>query len=274
MPLEQGKFYGSTSGLVDLPAVTPEKGVDEKVWAKKLRKGAVWLPHNKIANSPGNPAWDLTGGKFGPYKGQTFMGDQTLSQLFRIVTEQVNGIDQGGVIVFAEGLLSGVMRPCFLADGSMLIGQTGRGWYATGGFQDGLQQIVWDGKTIPGDILNITSSSKGFDLQLTAPLEEKITAEQLRKSAIVKSWFYTNKSDYGSPEHDVRDDALAEVAISKDRRVLHLKLADFGKSNKGDKDKWLDRVYQITLPDTKDALKDVSTWDSLQAYFTLRAIPK
>jgi glucose/arabinose dehydrogenase len=274
VPLEQGKFYGSTSGLVDLPAVTPEKGVDEKVWAKKLRKGAVWLPHNKIANSPGNPAWDLTGGKFGPYKGQTFMGDQTLSQLFRIVTEQVNGIDQGGVIVFAEGLLSGVMRPCFLADGSMLIGQTGRGWYATGGFQDGLQQIVWDGKTIPGDILNITSSSKGFDLQLTAPLEEKITAEQLRKSAIVKSWFYTNKSDYGSPEHDVRDDALAEVAISKDRRVIHLKLADFGKSNKGDKDKWLDRVYQITLPDTKDALKDVSTWDSLQAYFTLRAIPK
>jgi hypothetical protein len=237
VPLEQGKFYGSTSGLVDLPAVTPEKGVDEKVWAKKLRKGAVWLPHNKIANSPGNPAWDLTGGKFGPYKGQTFMGDQTLSQLFRIVTEQVNGIDQGGVIVFAEGLLSGVMRPCFLADGSMLIGQTGRGWYATGGFQDGLQQIVWDGKTIPGDILNITSSSKGFDLQLTAPLEEKITAEQLKKSAIVKSWFYTNKSDYGSPEHDVRDDALAEVAISKDRRVLHLKLADFGKSNKGDKDK-------------------------------------
>jgi hypothetical protein len=51
--------------------------------------------------------------------------------------------------------------------------------------------------------------------------------------------------------------------------VLHLKLADFGKG-----DKWTDRVYHITLPDTKDALDGASTWDSLQAYFTLRAIPK
>lgn len=269
VPLEQGKFYGHTSGLVDLPGVTPEKGVDEIAWAKKLRKGAVWLPHNKIANSPGNPAWDTTNGKFGPYSGQTFMGDQTLSQLFRVVTEKVNGIDQGGVIPFAEGLSSGVMRPYFLPDGSMLIGQTGRGWYATGGFKDGLQHMVWDGKTTPGDILKITSSSKGFDLTLTAPLSEKITAEQLKKSTIVKSWFYTNKSDYGSPELDVRNDALTTIQISADRKTLHLQLTNFGKG-----DKWLDRIYHIHIPDTKDALKNVSSWETLQAYFTLRAIPK
>ena len=90
---------------------------------------------------------------------------------------------------------------------------------------------------------------------------------------MVKSWFYTNKSDYGSPEHDLRDDAVEKIEISKDRKVLHLKLADFGKNDKNDKDKWLDRVYHITLPDTKDALQGASSWDSLQAYFTLTAIP-
>ncbi|MFK7850065.1 MAG: c-type cytochrome [Akkermansiaceae bacterium] len=268
VPLEKGEFYGHTSGLVDMPGVTPKKGIDEKAWAKQLRKGAVWFPHNKIANSPGNPAWDQTDGKFGIYTGQCFMGDQTLSQLFRVVTEQVNGIDQGGVIIFAEGLASGVMRPCFLSDGSLLVGQTGRGWYATGGFQDGLQHMVWDGKTVPGDILNITSSPYGFDIHLTAPLDEKITAEQLKSSTDVKSWFYTNKSEYGSPEHDVRDDSLAEIQISKNRKNLHLKLAEFGKG-----DKWIDRVYHITISDTKNALQSVSTWESLQAYFTLRAIP-
>lgn len=269
VPLEQGKFYGHTSGLVDLPGITPKEGVDEAAWAKKLRKGAVWLPHNKIANSPGNPAWDTTNGKFGPYTGQTFMGDQTLSQLFRIVTEKVNGIDQGAVIPFAEGLASGVLRPHFLPDGSMLIGQTGRGWYATGGFKDGLQHIVWDGKTTPGDILKINSSIKGFNITLTAPLNEKITPEQLIKSTIVKSWFYTNKSDYGSPELDVRKDTIEAIQISADRKTLHLQLTNFGKG-----EKWLDRIYHILIPKTKDALKNVSSWKSLQAYFTLRTIPK
>ncbi|MEJ6700361.1 MAG: c-type cytochrome [Akkermansiaceae bacterium] len=269
VPLEKGKFYGHLSGLVDLPGVTPASKLDGDAWAAKLCKGAVWLPHNKIANSPGNPAWDVTGGKFGVYQGQVFMGDQTLSQLFRIVTEQVNGVDQGCAIPFAEGLASGVMRPCFLADGSMLIGQTGRGWYATGGFPSGLQQIVWDGKTTPGDILRVASSASGFDIHLTAPLDKKATAAQLKKIIQIKSWFYTNTSDYGSPEHDIRDDALAEVKISSNRKVVHLRISDYGKG-----DKWLDRIYHIVIPDSKAIFEDVTSWNTLESYFTLRAIPK
>ena len=269
VPLEQGKFYGHPSGLVNLPGVKPDTELDYDAWAAKLRKGAVWLPHNKIANSPGNPAWDVTGGKFGVYQGQVFMGDQTLSQLFRIVTEKVNGIDQGCVIPFVEGLVSGVMRPCFLADGSMLIGQTGRGWYATGGFQDGLQQIVWDGKSIPADIHKVTSSSSGFDIHFTLPLDKEVTAEQLKESVLVKSWFYTNLAEYGSPEHDIRDDALAEVVISADRKTLQLKITDFGKGSK-----WLDRIYHLNIPNTKGLFTNGASWDILESYFTLRAIPK
>ncbi len=269
VPLEQGKFYGHPSGLVNLPGVNPDTELDYDAWAAKLRKGAVWLPHNKIANSPGNPAWDVTGGKFGIYQGQVFMGDQTLSQLFRIVTEKVNGIDQGCAIPFVEGLASGVMRPCFLADGSMLIGQTGRGWYATGGFQDGLQQMVWDGKTIPADIHKVTSSSSGFDIHFTLPLDKEVTAEQLKESVLVKSWFYTNTFEYGSPEHDIREDALAEVVISSDRKTLQLKIADFGKGTQ-----WLDRIYHLNIPKAKGLFRNGSSWDTLESYFTLRSIPK
>ncbi len=269
VPLEQGKFYGHPSGLVDLPGVTPDTELDRDAWAAKLRKGAVWLPHNKVANSPGNPVWDVTGGKFGVYGGQVFLGDQTLSQLFRIVTEQVNGIDQGCAIPFAEGLASGVMRPCFLSDGSMLIGQTGRGWYATGGFPAGLQQIVWDGKTVPADILRVAASPEGFAVHFTRPLGKEITAEQLRKSVLVTSWFYTNTPEYGSPEHDIREDTLAEVGISGDGKVLYLKIADFGKGSK-----WLDRIYHIKIPGSKTLFSTGTCWDALESYFTLRAIPK
>ena len=129
VPLEEGEFYGHLSGLVTLPGKmkpdSPE--LEFKNWQDKIRKGAVWLPHGKVANSPGHPAWDTTGGKFGPFGGQMFMGDQTLSNLFRVVTERVKEVDQGCVIPFGEHFASGVMRPVFLPDGSLLVGQTGRG---------------------------------------------------------------------------------------------------------------------------------------------------
>ena len=265
VPLEKGKFYGHLSGLVDLPGITPESKLDGEGWAEKLRKGAVWLPHNKIANSPGNPVWDVTGGKFGVYQNQIFMGDQTLSQLFRVVTERVDGIDQGCAILYAEGLASGPMRPCFLADGSMMIGQTGRGWYATGGFAHALQRIVWDGKTVAGDILRVAAGAEGFEIHFTKPLTKAAVA----KSVQVKSWFYTNTAEYGSPEHDVREDSVASTELSDDGLTLGVKLKGFGKG-----DCWLDRIYQITFPKTEDAFGKHSAWERLQAFFTLRAIPK
>lgn len=264
VPLEKGKFYGHLSGLVDLPGVTPQTGVDGKAWAKKLRKGAVWLPHNKMANSPGNPAWDVTEGKFGVYQNQVFMGDQTLSQLFRVVTERVKGVDQGSAILFAEGLASGPMRPFFLADGSMMIGQTGRGWYATGGFAHALQRIVWDGETVPGDILRVASSREGFEIHFTKPLKKAANIKLVQ----VKSWFYTNTAEYGSPEHDIREDSVESAELSDDGLILRLKLKDFGKG-----DSWLDRIYEVSLPQTEDVFGGDPSWPKLQAYFTLRVIP-
>ena len=85
----------------------------------------------------------------------------------------------------------------------------------------------------------------------------------------MKSWFYTNTSEYGSPEHDIREDALAEVELSSDRKVLHLKIADFGKGSK-----WLDRIYHLKIPDSKSLFSSGMSWDILESYFTLRAIPK
>lgn len=268
VPLEEGKFYGHLSGLVSLPGMNPDsEELKFEHWKDKIRKGAVWLPHDRLANSPGNPAWDVTGGKFGVYQGQVFIGDQTLSTLLRVVTEKVNGMDQGCVMPFGSGLASGVMRPCFLPDGSLLIGQTGRGWGASGGRQDSLQQIVWDGKTIAADILRVAGNHRGFEMHFTRPLDEKITGEALLKQLKVESWFYTDTSAYGSPENDRRDDVVEGVEISPDRCSATLGIADFGKG-----DKWLDRIYHITVPDTAGLFGKVPVWKQLEAYFTLRAI--
>lgn len=64
----------------------------------------------------------------------------------------------------------------------------------------------------------------------------------------MKSWFYTNTAEYGSPEHDVREDSVASTELSDDGLTLGVKLKGFGKG-----DCWLDRIYQITFPEAGDA---------------------
>ena len=269
IPLEKDAFYGHLSGLISLPGMKPDsEALKFEHWRDRIRKGAVWLPHGKLANSPGHPAWDTTGGRFGPFAGQMFIGDQTLSKLLRVVTEQVKGQDQGCVIPFGHGLASGVMRPCFLPDGSLLVGQTGRGWGSRGGQQGCLQRIVWDGKTVPGDFKSVRAASDGFVIQLTRPAAADLAAEELAGLVKARSWFYTNTSRYGSPEHERRDIAVAAASLSGDRSQLRLRLDGFGEG-----DNWLDRIYHLRCDQLRKLFGDAPAWEAQEAYFTLRAIP-
>lgn len=269
VPLEEGKFYGHIAGLEALPGMTPESPeLKPELWADKLRKGAVWFPQRKLANSPGNPTWDTTGGKFSQFPGQMFIGDQTLSRLIRVVTEQVDGSDQGAAIPFASGFASGLMRLVFMPDGSMLLGQTGRGWGSVGGNQEGLQQLVWDGSTESADIQSITSDPKGFKIELTHPLANEVDEKTLFKGIEVKSWFYTNTGKYGSPEHDSRQDELAAITVSKDRKTITLEPTGFGEGS------WIDRVYHINMNRDVAKFSVEPARKTLDAYYTLRAIAK
>ena len=271
VPLESGKFYGHLSGLLDLPQKrmrpdSPELKFEN--WKDKIRAAAVWLPHGKFANSPGNPVWDLTSGKFGTYQRQMFIGDQTLSTLLRVAIETVDGKEQGSVMPFAFGLASGIMRPVFLPDGSLLIGQTGRGWSAKGGSQDRLQRIVHDGKTVAADIHHINASSTGFVVHLTQPLAPSTSEADLIAAWKVTSWHYTDGLPYGSPEHEKRDLKPIAAKISSDRKSLSLDLEAFGQEGR-----WIDRIYHVRLEDTKEMFAPAAAWKKLECYYTLRAIP-
>ncbi len=266
VPLEEGKFYGHLSGLVSLPGMNPDsQELKFENWKYKIRKGAVWLPHGKLANSPGHPAWDTTGGKFGPFGGQMFIGDQTLSTFLRVETQKLNGIDQGFVVPFARGLHAGAMRPCFLPDGSLLFGQTGRGWGARGGRQDSLQHVVYDGKTIAADLHRIVPTKTGFALELTQPLKSDFKEDQILKNLSVDSWFYENTGRYGSPEHDKRKDEITSAKISDDRKTIVLTIQGFSKERS------LDRIHYLKFQ--TENLFDAEVWPTLEAYYTLRELP-
>ena len=268
--IEKDKFYGHPSGLVDLPGMTPDS--PEIAWEKvqnKLTNAIVLLPHNRVANSPGNPAWDTTKGKFGAFAGQMLMGDQTQSNLLRIAFQTVDGVEQGSVMPFIDGLESGVMRPLFLQDGSLLLGQTGRGWQAKGGHVASLQRIVWDGKTIAPAIKEMLATATGFSLELTQPVGKNITIEQLQALLTLESWVYRDAPDYGSDELGLQQETIKSVSLSDDRKSLRIDLASLAQANIHPQQ--TARIYHAQLKTKTMFSKNAP--EKMDAYYTLYKFP-
>ncbi len=87
--LERGAFYGHPASLLDherFKERDPASVMREEL-ATMRRMPTVHIPHGELANSPGEPVFDQTGGKFGPFQGQVFVGDQARSNVFRVALE-------------------------------------------------------------------------------------------------------------------------------------------------------------------------------------------
>ena len=59
----------------------------------------------------------------------------------------------------------------------MWVGQTGRGWGSAGGKEFGLQQISWDGETIPFSMHDLKLTKKGFQITFTKPVDQKLAGD-------------------------------------------------------------------------------------------------
>jgi hypothetical protein len=269
--LVDGGFYGHPSGLVSLPGMkpgSPEIAFDR--WQPKTHPHALWFPHNRLANSPGSPVWDLSGGKFGPFAGQMFVGDQTLSILSRVASEKIGDIDQGTMLPFARNLASGIMRPCFLPDGSLLLGQTGRGWQAKGGKAASLQRIIHDPSVTAAEIHSIQTRRTGFTVRFTAPLAEAVTPESLLPKLGLESWTYTDAVTYGSGQNEKRTESVTVIKISDDRKSIGLEIAGFGTPGKLPA-----RIIRLQMAGAASLFPaSFPSRDQLEAYITLNALPE
>jgi hypothetical protein len=222
--MERGDFHGHPSSLTDHPdyAGRDLNEISVEQYGELQRKPAVWFPHGDLANSPGEPVLDATGGKFGPFAGQLFCGDQTRSNLFRIVLERVDGRYQGCAINFVDHLQSGIVRSRFAADGSLWVGQTGRGWGSRGPAKFGLERVVWDGETTPFALHRVAVSARGFDVHFTAAADAQQAGSPERYA--VRRWRYKHYPGYGSPLLDKGDVPVQAVQLLKDGRVARLQL--------------------------------------------------
>jgi mono/diheme cytochrome c family protein len=168
MHVEQDGFYGHPDPLKWHPDFKDRKLSMEELMRMR-RPPTVYLPRGLMGTSPGQPVWDTTDGKFGPFRGQVFIGDVT-PLVMRVDLEKVAGAYQGAAYPFlrGQGLRLGGMHHAFGPDGALYLAQTVRGWMSTEG-NEGIQRIAWTGET-PVEILHLRIAEKGFAVRFTAAM--------------------------------------------------------------------------------------------------------
>lgn len=252
--VREGNFYGHPASLPARPDFTKEKvlSMTAEDFAKFRTPPAVLFPREVIANTPGSPVWDTTGGKFGPFQKQIYVGDQRQSNYFRVGVEKVGGDYQGWCVDFLRGLESGPVKMSFDPQGRLWSAQVGRGWFSVGGKRTALQYVEWDGKTTPFAIHSTTLTKTGFDVTFTEPVGNEV-------KPAVKSWHYHYYSTYGSPPVDETELEVSSVKISKDRKTVSfdVPLAE-GK------------IYALQFPEQKSETETALDFDTI--YYTLNKV--
>jgi hypothetical protein len=230
--LAPGDFHGHPWGLSScerpewghaVPELPPDglsmPTVKERIPSFQLP--AVWFPYDKTGRSPSGFLWDQGEGRFGPFHGQLLVGDQFSAEVLRVFLERVEGHWQGAVFPFRSGFQCGIVRLCWDAQGSLLVGMTNRGWGGLGNSPFGLQRLVYTG-VAPFEILEMRARPGGFELRFSEEIDPETAGRP--EAFRLSSYTYLLHSDYGSPEVLTQELRVTEVSLGSDRRSLLLEV--------------------------------------------------
>lgn len=211
-------WYDSTSAIGAKPR-EPESGSRIMTEAKKILEyepPCVLFPYKKMGQSASGIICDTTEGKFSPFPGQLFVGDQTFSTVMRVHLEEINGHYQGACFPFLEGFQSGTLALEFTPDGSLFVGGTNRGWGSRGSKPFSLERVRWNGKT-PFEIAEMHAKPDGFEFVFTHDIDSKSAGDPASYEA--STYTYIFQSSYGSPEVDPTTPKITKCDVLDKRRV-------------------------------------------------------
>jgi len=271
-PLLQDAFLGHPASYnwyryapkVKAPTLEPQSGsrmAVERKRVKELVPPAVKFPYIKMGRSISGFRLNQTGGKFGPFENQLFLGDYSLSLIVRVTTEKINGVWQGACYPFREGLATGIMNVEFTPNGQLLAGgfTTSRQWPVRGTEPFAIQRIDWNGR-IPFEIQEIRILRNGFHIAFTRPVDREVAARPEAYTLVTYTHIY--HEGYGSPEVDHTTPRVTRAEPSADGLSVRLEVDRVVEDHIHDFD-----LREIRTPEGQRLLHT-------KAYYTVNEIPR
>ena len=270
--LKQGAFLGHPVSYnwypfapgMKAPALEPNSdsrmGVEKKR-VKELVPPAVRFPYIKMGRSISGFRLNQTGGKFGPFENQLFLGDYTLSIILRATTEQINGVWQGACYPFREGLASGTMNVEFSPKGQLIASgfTTNTQWPVRGTEPFALQRIDWNG-SVPFEAKEINIKNDGFLITFTKPIDKRVAASPANYN--ISTYTHIYHGAYGSPEVDQTTARVTEAIPSADGLSVRVRLDKITE----------DHIHEFDF--SKIRSEDNRPLVHNKAYYTVNEIPK
>jgi len=233
----------------------------EKKRIKELVPPVIKFPYIKMGRSISGFRLNNTGGKFGPFENQLFLGDYSLSLVMRATTEQINGVWQGACYPFREGLATGIMNVEFSPKGQLITGgfTTSRQWPVRGTEPFALQRIDWNG-VVPFEIKEVNIKKDGFLITFTKPVDRQVAAKV--ESYTITTYTHIYHGAYGSPEVDQTTARVTRAVPAADGLSVMVYLESILEDHIHDFD-----LAKITAPDGQRLLHT-------KAYYTVNEIPR
>ena len=246
-------------GKQPLEPVNQSRLHTEAARIEQLVPYAVVFPYRKMGQSITGFRVDRTAGRFGPFPGQLFVADFSLSLVMRATTELVDGVWQGACYPFREGFSTGILALEFSPKGYLVTGGTNRGWPVRGNRHFVLERLEWTGRT-PFEIERIVIQPDGFLVTFTKPVD-RATATAIANYRL-QTYTHIYQEFYGSPEVDQTTPRIAAATLADDGRSVRLVVAGVVAGH----------VHEFDLSGVRS--QDGGDLLHTKAYYTVNRIPK
>ena len=215
--IKEGGFHGFVPSAHS--AKIPENPVEP----------VVWIPHF-VDNSPGSPVWITSEAWPDALKGGLMLTSYGRANLSLMLTEEIDGVMQGGVLNLPLEFKSGTMRARFHKDGHLyIVGMTS--WQSIGQDAGSFHRVRYTGQPLYAPVA-LHVKSNGLQLRFSDVLDPA-EATQVSNYAI-EQWNYRWMENYGSPLYSVKnpdqqgtdDVEIRSAQLSEDHKTVFLEIPD------------------------------------------------
>ena len=187
----------------------------------------VWIPHF-VDNSPGSPVWITSEAWPTELQGSLMLTSYGRANLSLLLTEEVGGVMQGGLLNLPLEFKSGTMRARFHEDGHLYIaGMTS--WQSIGQDSGSLHRVRYTGQPLYLPV-GLHVKHNGIQLRFSDALDPEKAADA--SNYTIEQWNYKWIPNYGSPPYSVKNPdtvgtdivEVQSISLSEDNKTVFLEI--------------------------------------------------